>query len=282
MAALIAATLFLPSVASAEEAKPIDVFLVAGQSNAEGRGQPAMLPTVPDGVGYEFLDDGGIVAMARREGVFGSAWHAFANAMHRATGRPVLVVNSARGGTALIAETGGPNWSATGDLFEAAVQRTRSALDELAEEGWRPTLRGVLWHHGERDAQGYRGSDLRERYSDALVDLSERFRVAFDQPDLPLFVWQVGRPLSADSARFAAVRDAQMDANGLGGVTVVYDQCATFAEHGWMRDELHYGQDALNDMGTVGGAVVAEWFPAVMGGSWSPETARAVQARHFG
>ncbi len=39
---------------------------------------------------------------------------------------------------------------------------------------------------------------------------------------------------------------------------MVYERCVEFPDLGWMLpDGLHYDQPGLNDMGTVGGTVVA-------------------------
>ena len=47
-------------------------------------------------------------------------------------------------------------------------------------------LRGVIWHQGESDSQDYTAE-----YEDALVDLVERFREEFRQPDLPFVAAQL-------------------------------------------------------------------------------------------
>ena len=41
-------------------------------------------------------------------------------------------------------------------------------------------LKGIIWHQGESDA-----ADYRDQYEDALVDLVERFRAEYQDPELP-------------------------------------------------------------------------------------------------
>ena len=79
-----------------------DVFVVAGQSNAKGRGTAEEAPEVPAGAAYEATPQGEIRALADPVGGAntGSAWPAFANAYTAATGRGVVIIGMAAGGYA--------------------------------------------------------------------------------------------------------------------------------------------------------------------------------------
>ena len=63
----------------------------------------------------------------------------------------------------------------TGALpWDDALYRTWRVLATTDGE-----LKGIIWHQGESDA-----GDYVDQYGDALVDLVERFRSEFQQPDL--------------------------------------------------------------------------------------------------
>ena len=238
---------------------PIDVFIVAGQSNAEGKGSSASSPVVPAGVAYEYTDAGTLVALADPVGgaVTGSAWPAFAIALHNLTDRPLCIVETALSGSPLIAANdgfgAGNNWSPTGTLRSAAVTKADAALTHLSGAGWTPTLQGVLWHQGESDAQFGNGSPtLAADYAAALSALGTYFGTGLSLPDLPMFVHRIGENTAGSYPGYAVVRGAQdsvcaSDAR----LHMVYTECVNFPGLGYMKgDGLHYNQSGLNAMGT--------------------------------
>lgn len=245
----------------------MDVFLVAGQSNARGKGDAADAPAVPEGVAHEWTGDGlahlvDPVGDDHAEGApVGSAWPAFAATYHELTGRESVYVPGAAGGSGLVAAANpGHHWDveAGSELFRRAVRRTWDCLTHLRTVD-DPTLRGVLWCQGESDAQAIdEGAVALPAYRGALRRLVEAFRREFDRGDLPVYVFQTGRPESADTDGFAAVRDAQARlADSDDAVHLVYDATVTFPERGLMRDELHFTQAGYNEMGRVGAEAVA-------------------------
>lgn len=244
----------------------MDVFLIAGQSNARGKGEAADAPAVPDGVAYEWTGEG----LAHLEDPigddhspgdpFGSAWPAFATTYHESTGRESTYVPAAVGGTALLAAVDGPasnHWDVTAEspLLRRAVQRTWDCLSHLRATGDSdPVFRGVLWSQGEKDAQAIDdGTVGAPDYRSGLRELVRAFRREFDRPDLPVFVFQTGHAASGDTPGFEAVRGGQADlAAGDDAVHLVFDGTATFPDRGLMRDEFHYTQAGYNEMGRVG------------------------------
>lgn len=239
----------------------IDLFVVCGQSNAEGRGNQALSPATTAGLAVEYtgaaledpLDDpvGGATS--------GSAWPAFCNAYTATCGRAVCITEAAVGGTALLedADSGNGNWSANDTLFDDAVTRANNALAALSGAGWTPTLRGILWHQGERDAQGYpTPATLEADYAAALDDLHDRFIAELGA--VRFYVFRVGRPNSGDSAPWVSVRAAQDTVCAArSDMAMVYTNCVNFPGLGWMADDLHYTQAGYNDMGAEGGEAVA-------------------------
>lgn len=72
--------------------EPVDVFLVAGQSNAVGTGDPTEAPTPPSGAAYEYLTtDDELVALAEPVGPEDGAspWAVFTCEYHDRTDRTV-------------------------------------------------------------------------------------------------------------------------------------------------------------------------------------------------
>jgi len=246
----------------------MDMFLVAGQSNARGKGAAVDAPDVPDGIAFEWVGDGHVHLEDPigddhdPDTPVGSAWPAFAVTYHGLTGRESVYVPAAVGGAALVAAaTGGSgHWDVEADspLFRRAVQSTWDCLTHLRGDG-DPTLRGVLWCQGERDAQSIDAGEIgAPDYRGALRRLVRAFRREFDRPELPVDIFQTGRPASGDTDGFAAVREAQADlAAGDDAVHLVFEEAVTFPERGLMRDELHYTQGGYNEMGRIGAEGVA-------------------------
>lgn len=246
----------------------LDVFIVAGQSNAVGRGDAADAPRVPEGVAYEY--DDGLVHLEHPigddhtpEDASGSAWTAFACRYHELTGRSSVYVAAAVGGSALHAAADGEthHWDvdAGSPYVETAVETTVDCLDHLDATDTAYVLRGVLWSQGERDAQAIdNGTVTPEAYRGKLEALVATFRDRLDRPDLDVFVFRTGRMQSGDTPGFEAVRDGQeavatADAN----VHIVFRGALDFPAEGKMSDEYHYTQSGYNQMGRVGAESVA-------------------------
>lgn len=132
--------------------KEYDVYLLIGQSNMAGRGTLEAQDTLSTIEGVWLLDSLGVPVKAyaplnryssirKHIGLQGYApGNDFSQEMHRRTGRNILLVVNARGGSSLT------EWQ-PGDkhrFYEEAVRRTRQALKY-------GRLRGILWHQGETD-----------------------------------------------------------------------------------------------------------------------------------
>lgn len=153
-----------------------DVFLLIGQSNMSGRGE--ILNEDTDTIeGVYLLDDSGRIIPAKvplniyssvrkRAGVQGiNPGYSFSRKVHEATGKNILLVVNARGGTTL------GQWDKDGEqvcfgasfsdepdrygkrvsLYDEAVRRCKEAMRH-------GSLRAILWHQGEgnsSDPQSY-------------------------------------------------------------------------------------------------------------------------------
>jgi hypothetical protein len=66
--------------------------------------------------------------------------------------------------------------------YDDSLERVRRALKD-------GTLKGILWHQGESDATPIRS----KKYEQQLVDLFDRFRKEFENPEIPIVVGQLGQ-----------------------------------------------------------------------------------------
>lgn len=242
----------------------VDVFLVGGQSNAQGSGDPTEAPEVPEGIAYEFepeLDD--LIPMAEPvgPGPRASAWSAFARSYVEQTDMPVVIVSRPAGGAAQhpAADLGGGHWEANDDHSVVALEALRKCLDHLDSRGITWTLQGILWHQGERDAISIEeGTIDQQDYFTAVQEMLAWFRESLEEPMLDLFVFKLGRRRSGDTNGFRAIRAAQDDlAEQDDYVHIVYEGAPAFAEDGRMHDDLHYTQAGYNEMGEQGARSVA-------------------------
>lgn len=204
-----------------------DVFLIAGQSNAAGRGVAYDLARadVADPRIFVYGDPAGtyypsqiapavepVSAYSPENAVVltSTAGMSFAIPFARwyvrtvPTNRMVLLVNAAWGGTAFegaAAGNGGTrNWkvSTTGSdsLYQASITQTLAAL---AAGGSTSRLVGVLWHQGEQDASNGTSGATYATDLDALID---GYRTALGNSSLPFILGQqTAEALSSLAAR---------------------------------------------------------------------------------
>ncbi|QKZ14224.1 sialate O-acetylesterase [Spirosoma sp. KUDC1026] len=236
------------------------LFVVAGQSNAVGQGQADSSVRVPAGVAFEYryqhdtlvplADPVGENALAFQPARTGSAWPAFGERYHQLTGQQVIIIPAARGGSschvnAEMADYG--TWSADGrkPLLANAVQKINRA-----QQHEKQSVSGIIWLQGERDANAiFDGKLTAQAYEAALISVIQRFREALGAT-IPFYIVltgnQIGRaPTGNDVVRMAQLRVARQLTN----VSIVYADANQFPAKRWMKDFVHYNQDALNDIG---------------------------------
>ena len=153
-----------------------DVYLLIGQSNMAGRGVFAPADTLAPLEGVFLLDDRGepvpAVEPLNRYSTIRKAMHVqgmslahgFAAQAHASTGRRVLLVMNARGGTSLgqwlpdaplgrfsdsVNEEADRRGQQMPSFYGEAVRRTRQALRY-------GQLKAILWHQGESDSDSVR------------------------------------------------------------------------------------------------------------------------------
>jgi len=236
------------------------IFLAAGQSNAVGMADSAASVQCAPGTAFEYRyaanklvhlkDPVGNPDLKFEAAQTGSAWPAFAKAYHDLTGKKVVIVPAARGGSscsykAELEENG--TWDTTGRLllFDSALVKARAAM-KLCKQ----PLSGILWSQGERDANAVNANQLTpEEYEAQFVKLIMRFRKELGA-QLPFYIIQTGHFTGHSNVGFDGIRKAQEHvAARLKNVYIVYSQTVDFEAKGWMQDAIHYNQQALNEIG---------------------------------
>ncbi len=234
------------------------LFLLAGQSNAVGQGDSSKSPICPPKDCVEFdasenrfipLKDpaGKPWRLFQRAGT-GSIAPAFADGLYALSKQKIFMVTAARGGASCskLAEMSNyDTWDTSGALFDLAVKKTK-----MAETLSNTSLSGILWMQGERDANAILNGELSaDQYRSALIDLIRRFRKDFTN-DLPFYIVQTAYQQDKAPDGCRAVRMVQSSvARKLKNVYIAYAETDKFGERKWFKDNVHYNQDALNDIG---------------------------------
>lgn len=215
---VLALTLALTGSLSAEH---YDVYILAGQSNMDGRGDAKKLPPelqkesekaiifyrnpigASDGwkklrPGYSFAPKGGKTLPTN---TFGPEI-GFTHAMLKANPKQHLaLIKGSRGGTSIRRDwapgvTGQPKTQKL--LYRMLIETTAQAIKALEADGHTYTLKGFLWHQGEADKK--LSSD---KYQTLLEELIARVREDLKSPKLPVVVGEVFDNGERDNTRAA-------------------------------------------------------------------------------
>ena len=190
--------------ANAVEREDFDVYLMIGQSNMAGRGELEARDTTEYVEGVYLLDTDGNPVKAKAPfnrystirkdiGLQGySPANNFSKLMHSRSGRKILIVSNARGGSSI------DHWL-PGDkhrFLDEAVRRTRQAMQY-------GKLKGIAWHQGETNIQkGITG------YVEKFTAMIAALRDSLGQGDVPVVVGQVGQWGWAPAADIATFNDS--------------------------------------------------------------------------
>ncbi|MCQ6557649.1 sialate O-acetylesterase [Paenibacillus mendelii] len=168
-----------------------DIYLIAGQSNASGRGKDPVMD--PPEIGVHMFRNSGDWSLATHplnestrsiyplhyeyHNPSHSPYLNFAKQLKRELGYPIGLIQSALGGMPL------RFWDVEeeGELYHNMIQLARDAA------GGR--IRGVLWYQGCTDALEQRSDDYLERFGSMV----ERTRAELGLPELPFLTVQLNR-----------------------------------------------------------------------------------------
>ena len=165
------------------------LFLLAGQSNMAGRGivekqdkiaHPRVLMLTKDGQWKPAIDP--IHYDKSSAGV--GLGRSFAIALAEQDKDIVIgLIPSACGGSPISTwQPGGYHGQTKSHPYDDAMSRTQRAIKQ-------GTLKGILWHQGESDAN----ATLAPKYKQNLQTLIARFRKDLDSPELPFIIGQLGQ-----------------------------------------------------------------------------------------
>ena len=272
--------------------EPLDLFVIVGQSNAEGRGDSTQSPAAPGGV--EISGSTIIAPLADPVGgaVTGSMWPAWSNEHFARTGRMSAFVEAATGGTSLIPDEAGTNWSPSGTLRASAVTAANNAIAAInAASNFELGAVRFVWSQGESESQSINGTTISGAiYKDALIALATYFKAQVPVMSEMLVVRTGRRRNEADLAGYAEIREAQDDACSESALLrMVYRGASGFGFDGrqLQDDQVHYNQAGLNETGRVaaryaalsGNAPVPDAPALLASGAWgdtdsSPNTSK--------
>ncbi|MCE9560671.1 MAG: sialate O-acetylesterase [Planctomycetes bacterium] len=203
-----------------------EVFLVAGQSNCDGRGQAADLTgplakwakpqddvrityscsklrgPILSSDSFQPLQPGWSVAPGKNRptklpsGTFGPEVSFGRSMADRLKDKKVALIKYTEGGTSLAKDW---NPEVKDRLYPAFLDYTKKSLKELKDKGHTYTVRGMIWHQGESDA-----SLTAEEYEKMLTAFIARVRTDLELPDLPFGIGEV-----YDNGKRDTIRTAQ-------------------------------------------------------------------------
>lgn len=240
-------------------------FLVAGQSNAMGVGnkeksiQQENINVLEYNSKYDDFtilnDPVGESRMGFQKAQTGSFIPALGYTYNKLTDRQVIVIQAAKGGSALTtkAETNNwGNWSPTGTLFQQSISKVEMMKSCIITENDSFKLDAIFWSQGENDGQAIAQNKItKEEYKQALINLINRYNEEFGNR-VPFIIIETGRhnkSFSNDEG-FTIIRKAQREvADMVQNVYIGYNETEYFIERNWLKDAVHYNQEALNHIG---------------------------------
>lgn len=260
--------------------KRLRVFLIGGQSNADGRANPAGLPTSPVNLQqpqedidfYEnslttlrpFSQFGPEITMGRRLG----------DSIADGQSTRIAIIKYAVGGTSLA-----DDWKAGGDATTAGdgpryvtfQQTVTQGLDALAAAYPEAVIEieGMLWVQGERDV--VRG--MHDAYEVNLTAFIADVRATYGV-GLPFVISRLSTAqTSLDAARMAVVRAAQAAVADSDPRAALLDTDG----FGMLGDNLHFDAAGQQQLGNGGAGWLLDFFPFQ-----SPPMIEARTAAEFG
>lgn len=218
----------------------IDVFLLIGQSNARGTGNPKE-SVIPNKNSLEALRTGEIINMKTTleasEGD-GCIAPAFSNKYNELTGRKVIFIHFAKDGSRI------KNWNHDNNEFlSQCIDIFNNALENIKAK-YKINSKYAIWIQGESDAKY--GSDLiyyKEQLKGIAFKLYERCGITKTFVSITAN-WQ---GYEAESRLIASIQ--QLACEECIYLEVGSKRALKFSSEDRMRDEVHYDQIGLNILG---------------------------------
>lgn len=222
------------SASAVARAERYDIYILAGQSNMDGRakaddlkgdlakyrdpqkdvqidyGNPVLKGEASHTDGFVPLGPGFSIAPGRAAG--GTTRHiptetfgpevSFGRAMADAgAGKHVRLIKFAQGGTSLKKDW---NPDAKGKLHDGLVEHVSKALQLMRDRGDTYEIKGFVWHQGESDSKL-----SADEYRDRLTAFVKQVRADFGTPELPVVLGEC-----YDNGERKTIRQAQIEVSG--------------------------------------------------------------------
>lgn len=233
-ACLVSAILLSVSV----QANPVKVFLLAGQSNMRGMGNPADLktPYTESPAGVNIWEGNSWVPLVAKGKNFGpeiAFGHGMAKQMPDVE---IRLVKSAVSGSNLHTQWSPP----TGNCYIGFIKTAQAALADLDANKVPYEIAGMLWLQGESDATSPKRTD----YEKNLTQFIAHMRDTFKTPGMPFIIARV-KEYYGGKAGAKFVRDAQMKIGEMDKNAACFD-----TDDCEMHNVGHYNSAGLITIGT--------------------------------
>ncbi len=205
--------------------QPVDVYLLAGQSNMVGHGRAAEIPQalrpphasarshfVPlDPPGHPRLDRSHVrrwVPLAPGNGEFDGGFGldlSLGHTLAARSPRPVALIKCDRGGTSLFEHWKPADFDDPTTLTNLTLAAAAEAWEQLLDEGLNPRLAGVVWFQGESDTSVHNPAP--DRYGQQLATFFDRVRDELaDGESLTKIIFRISPPPQNDRPHIESIR----------------------------------------------------------------------------
>ena len=185
--------------------KPLDVYLIGGQSNATGQGYMVNIPeefSIDSTVMFFYSDGlgGGGVAMqwgplcqaSETPDKFGVELSMGSALKKQYPGQDIALIKHALSGSNLYSQWNPGNNNkdelSFGPEYGKFIHTVEEAIKGLKSFGYEPTIRAMVWQQGEGDARDIAGMENSNNYGKNLRHFIQRVREQFSSPDM-LFIY---------------------------------------------------------------------------------------------
>lgn len=229
-------TLNVPNVYIIQITDEADIVVAMGQSNMCGSGGSiAESPVVSEGV---LQYQGGVIEPLKRQG---SLLPSFGNSFYRQTKKPVILVQTARGGSSSVA------WLRDG-LVQDSVKQLQALKKKLEKHKVKIGHVYMIWMQGETDAK--KGID-KATYMSNCRKIFKKMKSAGTQKFLMIQIGQYrNRKYNVD-----VIIDAQKTICKKNKDFIMVSDITKKLSNDtkWYRDDVHFNQPALNKIGAEAG-----------------------------
>lgn len=214
-------------VATAQKKKPVEVYLIGGQSNATGQGYLANMtdsmqvdtrvlifhsgkPHLNSGLPPYTLQP--LHQASESPDRFGPELGFGSTLQKLRPGKSIALIKHAHSGTDLYKQwnpgKSDRDTSDWGVQFKNFVQTVTAGMDSLRHSGYAPVIKGMLWQQGENDADA--GDSISAAYGRNLVHFIKKVRRQFGVPKM-LFIYGYVYPPPNTGKGIENVRQAEHD-----------------------------------------------------------------------